>query len=155
MAKPSQLNRREFLGVSCSLAALPWLPLNQNTRGRVSLVVDPGDVVANAPSARWAINELEQGLVTKGVEVQKRTTVSEAGKNDFCILAGGVHLRAAAAILKRARVVVADKPESLALVPSKDDGRTILLHSVLNNGGKTEDDWIEAIFGILKKTRKD
>ena len=127
MAKSNQLNRREFIGVSCSLAALPWLRLNQPTRVRVSLVVDPGDAIANSRSALWALNELEQSLVSKGIEIRKCATISEASKGDFCIFAAGARSSPAATILKRSQVVVAEKPESLGLVPSKDNGHNILL----------------------------
>jgi hypothetical protein len=127
VAKPSKLNRRDFIGLSCSLAALPWLRLDQTGRRRLSLVVDPADVVANAPATRWAINELEQSLNASGVEVHRSATISDAGKNDSCLVVANAQLPPAVAILKRSRVVVSGKPESLALVPARENSRNILL----------------------------
>jgi len=93
----------------------------------VSLVIDPQDTVANAPAARWATNELESSLIEKDLAVNRIPKIAEAGKGDFCIVAAGAQSPLAVMILTRSRVAVADKPESLALVPTRDNGRTVTL----------------------------
>jgi hypothetical protein len=52
------LNRREFIGLTGSLAALPLLPFSNAKRRQITLVVDPNDPVANAASVQWALRNL-------------------------------------------------------------------------------------------------
>jgi hypothetical protein len=115
------LSRREFIARTGSLAALPLLPLTQTKRRQITLVVDPNDSVANAPPVQWAITELEKSLSALNLEVRKTETLSKAGKDGFVIVGAGTQSVDAKQILKRSSVVVASVPESLALVPAKDN----------------------------------
>ena len=54
----------------------------------VSIVVEPGDVVAAAAPARWAVAELEQALKAKGVAV-RRQSCGHRGAADGCLHCGG------------------------------------------------------------------
>src|SRR5262245_34879081 len=114
------LNRREFIGLTTSLAALPLLPFSQTKRGQITLVVDPNDSVANAAPGQWALTQVEQSLRRFNIEVHKSETLSKAG-SAFVIVAAGTQLTAAQEILKRLGVSVASVPEALALVPAKDN----------------------------------
>ena len=115
------LNRREFIGITGSLAALPLLPFSQSKRRLITLVVDPHDSVANAAPVQWALKELEQSLSRFNLEVRKADRLQKSTNADLVILSAGAQSTAAKQILKRAGVVVASVPEALALVPAKDN----------------------------------
>jgi len=83
--------------------------------------VDPNDPVANAAPVQWALLELEQSLRRFNLEVRKAETLSRAIHDDFVIVSAGAQSTAAKQILKRSGIVVASVPESLALVPAKDN----------------------------------
>src|SRR4030095_8502326 len=117
----SNLTRREFIGLTGSLAALPLLPFSHVKRRQITLVVDPNDAVANATPVQWALRELEQSLRRFDLEVRKAETLPKAGNDDFVIVSAGTQSTAAKQTLKRSGVVVASEPESLALVPAKDN----------------------------------
>ena len=115
------LNRREFIGLTGSLAALPLLPFSNAKRKQITLVVDPNDPVANTPPVHWALRELEQSLSRFNLEVRKAETLPKAGNDEFVIVSAGTQSTAAKQILKRSGVIVAGVPESLALVPARDN----------------------------------
>ena len=115
------LNRREFIGLTGSLAALPLLPFGNTKRRQITLVVDPNDSVANAAPVQWALRELEQSLSRFNLEVRKAETLPKSGNADLVIVSAGTQSTAAKQILKRSGVVVSSVPESLALVPAKDN----------------------------------
>src|SRR5678815_5681760 len=110
------LNRREFIGLTGSLAALPLLPFSNTKRRLITLVVDPNDSVANAAPVQWALRELEQSLSRFNHEVRKAETLPKASNDDFVIVSAGTQSTAAKQILKHSGVVVASVPEALALV---------------------------------------
>ena len=122
--KIGNLNRREFIRLAGSFAVLSAGP---QTRGRISLVIDPGDVVASAAPARWAAGDLERSLSARGLAVHNCERVSQAGAGDFCIVVAGSQFKVAAAVLKRAGAVIAEQPEALGLVPGSVAGRKVLL----------------------------
>ncbi|PWT94503.1 MAG: hypothetical protein C5B55_02635 [Blastocatellia bacterium] len=112
------LTRRDFIALAGCAAFLPWLPFKQTKDSRLAFVIDPDDSVANASSVRWALNELEQSLSKWNVKVERLPKVpSEQG----CIVASGSQLKVTQAILRRTGVSVAKAPESLALVPTKEN----------------------------------
>src|SRR5260370_2978243 len=122
--RTNSLNRREFLQAAGSIAALSVV---RAPRRRISLVVDPADPIASAGPARWAAQELEQSLNTRGIAVHKCERVAQAKAGDFCIVAAGSKLNVAAAILKAARATVAETPEALGLAPGSVSNRKVLL----------------------------
>jgi len=115
------LNRRDFIGLTGSLAALPLLPFSNTKRRQITLVVDPNDSVANTASVQWALRELARSLSRFNLEVRKAETLPKAANADLVILSAGAQSTAAKQILKRLGVFVASAPESLALVPAKDN----------------------------------
>src|SRR6476620_2318847 len=95
------INRREFIGLTGSLAALPLLPFSNGKRRQITLVVDPSDPVANAASVQWALRELEQSLRKFNFEVRKAETLPKAGNAEFVIVSAGTQSTVAKQILKR------------------------------------------------------
>ena len=74
------IDRRGFLRAGVMGGASAMLPrLAGATPTRVSLVVDPEDPVASAPTAAWAIGALERALAERGVDVCRVPRVEEAG----------------------------------------------------------------------------
>jgi hypothetical protein len=67
------------------------------------------------------LEELEQSLSRFNLEVRKAETLPKAVHDHLVIVSAGAQLTAAKQILKRSGVVVASVPESLALVPAKDN----------------------------------
>src|SRR2546425_13161782 len=112
--RTKNLNRREFLQVTGSIAAVSVV---RAPRRRISLVIDPADPVASSGPARWAAKELEQSLDARGIAVHKCERVAQANAGDFCVVAAGSKSNVAAAILKAARATVAETPEGLGLAP--------------------------------------
>jgi hypothetical protein len=128
----TKLNRREFIAASCSLTALPWI---SSGRKQVSLVVDPSDEVSGAAPVAWAVRELEQSLNGSNFDVHRCQSISQASKKGLCIVVAGSKLPAATALLQRSHIDFANKPESLALVPTTYEGRNVLLASGSDSRG--------------------
>jgi len=110
------IKRRNFLGaLGCAPLAWPQTA----ARNAVSIVLDPADRVASAAPVQWAVGELQQALADAGVSVSRREHVAQAGASDLCIVVSG----------PRAGVALPNAPESLALAPSKESGRQLVLAS--------------------------
>ena len=123
------MDRRNFLkqtGMTIGAAAAGPGALAQ-PRGRVSVVIDPADPVASAPPVRWAAQELQRALVEHGMAGGQFNSVDLTADTDFCVVACGRSAPSAVAILSKAGVSVADRPECLALVPAKIAGRSAIL----------------------------
>ena len=128
----AKLKRREFIKLAGSFAGA----LTGTSRGygawmatsrRVSIIIDPGDAVANHALARWAATELEQALRAGGAQVQMCQRLSQAGANDLSIVAAGSKSPLAAGLMKKTAAVCGEGPEALALLASNLQGRKALL----------------------------
>ena len=115
------LSRREFIGLASSLPALPFLSPGKTQRRQIKFVVNPKDTVANTAPVHWAIQELEQSLTKRNFEVLTVEELPQVSKSKVIVVVAGSQSTVAQSILKRARVVVADLPESLAIVPTNDN----------------------------------
>src|SRR2546425_6358412 len=122
--RTKNLNRREFLQVTGSIAAVSVV---RAPRRRISLVVDAADPIASSGPARWAAKELEQSLEARGIAVHKCEQVVQAKIGDFCVVAAGSKSNVAAGILKAAGAIVAETPEALGLAPGSVGNRKVLL----------------------------
>lgn len=127
----ARFSRRGFLQLSalsiCGLG-LDGSPSARATAGaNVALVVSPDDRLAAAPQVQWAIRELRQALTQRGVTVRTVESIEKAPAADLRIIVAGAGARIAAAVLQKANVAVPRRPESLALVPSACEARTVLL----------------------------
>jgi hypothetical protein len=121
-------SRRQFIklaglaGMSLPFASLESFDPAATT---VALVTDPADAVANSKPATWAAGELEQALRSMGVSVNRYTTITETKASDLVIAITGAETN----LLKAAGTALPAAAESLALVPIKENGKTILLAS--------------------------
>src|ERR1700736_4083976 len=114
--KMATIKRRNFLGVLGS-APLAW---SQTAVHRpVSIVLDPADRIAAAPPVQWAAGELQHALTEGGVTVNIHERLSQAAAGDLCIVAGG----------PRPGVALPKASECMALAPSKEGGRQLVLAS--------------------------
>jgi hypothetical protein len=131
LARADGIDRREFLKQT-SLAAgtgalgLPSLAAAAAGRG-VSLVLDPADGIASSAPARWAVSELQRVLAARHVPAQVRHSLDQVPPADIGILVAGIASPAAQELLKGSNTNVAAAPETLALVPSANAARPILL----------------------------
>ncbi len=129
----NRFSRRDFIQLSAlSLAALSTnsalgLPFTGNST--VCLVAQPDDPIASAPAAVWAVKELGQALIRRGVTLKTATSLEDAPSADVYIVAAASAMPLASGIVKNARVNFPRTPESLALVPSIHLGKLVLLVS--------------------------
>ena len=129
--KSNRFSRRDFiqlsalsLGALCANSALA-LPLSGGST--VCLVAQPDDPIASAPAAVWAIKELGQVLIRRGVSLKTATSLKDAPSADIYIVAAGTGTTIASGMVKQAGVALSQSPESLALVPSIHQGKLVLL----------------------------
>ena len=109
------ITRRTFIGGTGMAAGIAVAV----PRG-VSIVADPGDAIASAPSARWAALELERALKERGVTVRRAEKIGAAPAGDLCIVTAG-------AANPAAHVKLHNAPEALALAPGRVEGRPVTL----------------------------
>jgi hypothetical protein len=120
------LNRREFIQAASSVVALSVVQARAGSRG-VSLVIDLADPVAAAGPAQWAAKELKQSLTGAGIAVQRHERVTQATRENICIVAADSKSKVAASVLKASHAKVAAVPEALGLVPGRVGDRKVLL----------------------------
>ena len=126
-----RLSRRKFLQFTAfSLGAFDGDLAAGSQSGRrpnISLVADSAEPVVSAPFVVSALQELTSAISQKGATVRRFESIEQAPRSDFCIVVAGPNAPLAPATLKRSNVVLARTAESLALVPSSENGRHILL----------------------------
>ncbi len=124
------MDRRDFLkssGTAALLATVAPESFAEGQAGAVTLVVDPADAVAAAGPSTWAVEQLSQELKSRGVAVARVASVEAANKSSLCIVAAGANSSSATSLLKAAKVMVKQAPESLAIVRSSRGGKPLLL----------------------------
>jgi len=124
----SNVDRRQFLKTAGMAAALGVTGGEASVAQApgVSIILDPGDAVAAAAPAQWAVKELETSLIAQGAVVRKCERVAQAATGDVCLAAGGVTAPTIQQILKTAGVSVPAAPEALGLIPGNAGGRPVL-----------------------------
>jgi hypothetical protein len=127
----SHLDRRGFLKVFGSAVAAAGI--SAHARGdqhpSVAIVVDPDDVVATAPPASWAIEELMQALKSRGVQGTRVTTAEAEGEKQLRIHAAGSSTMPGQRMLSDAHVSVPAVPEALGIVAvDRDSSRELLAY---------------------------
>ena len=124
----NEVNRRNFLkiagisalGVSCARIA------DSNAEG-ISIILDPGDMIAGSAPAQWAAKELEKSLTSRGITVYRYERFAQAAAGNLCIAVTGSNSSLARQLLKKVRTNIPAVSEALGLVPVKFDGRQVLL----------------------------
>src|SRR6266446_1161449 len=127
-----EFSRRSFLkATACltlgSLAAGHSLAATLIEKGSIALVVSPDDVLATAVPPRWALGELKTALEDQGAIVRIIGKVAEATAREFCVVVAGMNSPLAQTIVRRQKISAPTEAESLCLVQSETDGRTVLL----------------------------
>jgi hypothetical protein len=121
------MNRRSFLkhtGVAAGATVASRLA--GATQG-VSILVDPRDPVASAPSTAWAVHELQAALDHQGVSAKIYPRIGAAPAGDQHIVVAGGNSATAREILRGANVSMPSTAEALCLVPGKLGGKPVLL----------------------------
>lgn len=93
----------------------------------VSIVRDPIDPTAGSPPSLWAANELEESLLSAGIDVYKCDRLSQARSGDLAIVVAGSDSSSALQLLKDVKANIPAVPEAVGLVPVNSDGRQVLL----------------------------
>ena len=136
-----QLTRRRFLKTSAlatvGVAAIPSFGFWSHKGTALKLVLDPEDAIASAPTARWALSQLQQALENKGVSTQIVKRLTDVSSGERCLLICGAERKDARAILAAQKASTPSQSEALALVQSKLENRLVLLASGRASRGLT------------------
>jgi hypothetical protein len=123
------LNRRHFLQTAGFAAALVISRTGSaaDSAGGVSIIVEPGDSVADSSPAQWAIGELSEALTSRSIVVRRLKRLAQAAAGELCIVAAGPDSPMASQILAETGARIPKVPEALCLVPLKISGKQVLL----------------------------
>jgi hypothetical protein len=126
------ISRRAFLQTPAYLtlgAALAAQRLAAADAGKVgiALAAAPDDAIASSGPATWALGELRATLAGQGAKVRVVARLADARADEFCVMASGMNAPMARAILGRSNIAAPVEAESLCLVQSKVEGRSVLL----------------------------
>src|SRR5438477_9403400 len=88
---------------------------------RVALVCDPADAVAATPPAQWALGELRDALIAKGVAVRQCANIGQAQPTEYCIVAAGTKSAALGKLIDSSKIKIPDGPEVVALASAGVD----------------------------------
>ena len=95
--------------------------------GKVSIILEPKDDVANAKPSQWALGQLQDALLGQGVKSNVISNLEDAPLNSRCVVVSGSTNKLALSILQKQDLTVADTPEALGLVQCEIEGRSVLL----------------------------
>lgn len=129
-------SRRDFLktttvaatGLTVAAVSTPLLPVFG--RGRfapVAIVLDAEHPMVSEIPLQWAVGELRAALKERGLDSELIPDLKDAPANSFCVLVAGSRTNLSREVLTASGTVVADVPESLALVSGKAAGRPLML----------------------------
>ena len=128
------MNRRDFLiqtgaaAAGCALGGLTsgyGATAGTNPGRGVSIVCDPGDPIASAAPARWAVEQLRQALGQRGLAVRVCARLDEANPADLCVVAAGGQ----SPLARDAGLAVPAEAESVAIAPGRLGRRDVLVAS--------------------------
>jgi len=129
--RTQSLNRRRFLQTTAlataGMAAAQHVTFAAGGADALAIVLDPADTVASAGPARWAVSQLQEALIAKGVATRSVARVQNVPPGEHCLVVAGSATPVAAEILKDQEVSVAAAPEALGLVAGKMEDRAVLL----------------------------
>jgi hypothetical protein len=93
----------------------------------VSIIREPGDLVASERPAGWAVDQVREALEARSVPVRLCERLDQASSDDLCLLVAGCQRAAAREILGGLGASAPEGPEALALAAGKLGGREVLL----------------------------
>ena len=122
------ISRRHFIKLAgISTIGISTLgSINFRAKG-VSLITDPADHIAGSIPSRWAVKELENSFISRGINVYRCNKISQARDGDLCIAAAGSVSSLANQLLKNSGIKISSVPEALGLIPVKSGDKQILL----------------------------
>jgi hypothetical protein len=123
------MDRRDFLKTTGGVAIVGVTAVRDlaGASQAVSIIVDPKDPIASAPSAAWAVGELQSALSGQGVLAKTYSNLPAAPAGDRCIVVAGSGGSTAQQFLKAAKLTMPASPEALCLIPGNLNGRSALL----------------------------
>jgi hypothetical protein len=126
--------RRQFIKKSSLAAAtvagaslLPFRISAAETKSSVAIVVDGSDAIANQPPPKWAVLQLRDALISRGVAADIYSRLDEVPPSFICVLAASRDSQAARQLLDAAKISLPDAPEALALAHGKIGRRAVRL----------------------------
>jgi len=121
--------RREFLKVLGTTVAAAGMPSSAfgDQDASVQIAVDPHDRTATAPSAQWAVAELQGALKARGIPVSRSTNAEDPNRRALRIDVAGADSANGQLLLSEAKVSIPDEPEALGLVVIDGAGKRGLL----------------------------
>jgi hypothetical protein len=134
------MDRRIFLkqtGLAAGVAAtskLSLATLGAATQG-VSIIIDPQDPIASAPSPSWAVRTLQEAFDARGIDAKVYPRLSEAPIGDRRIIIAGSADATANQILSSAKISMPTASEALALVTGNSGGHPALLATATDERG--------------------
>src|SRR5208282_1996346 len=85
----------------------------------VSIVLDESDAVIKEAPVQWAVEQLRDALVARGVTTQIYQSLDPAPVSQECVLVAGRNSNLSKHILDRAGIVLPNTPEAMALARGK------------------------------------
>jgi hypothetical protein len=129
------MNRRDFLiqtGAAAAGCAFGGLlsgcastdgSRTENPGRGMAIVCDPGDPIVSARPAQWAVEQLRQALVQRGLAVRVCARLDEANATDICVVATGGN----SPLARDAGLAMPTEAEALAIAPGRLGRRDVLL----------------------------
>lgn len=136
----NKFSRRKFiktsavvtLGTAATGASLAAILMK---KGNIVIVILPEDKITTSIPATWAVNELKTAIEKQGSDVKIAESFDETGKNDFCIYVSGFNSEYAREIFSKEQIEPYTEAESLCIVQSKIDNRSVLFAGGVDNPG--------------------
>ena len=126
--------RRQFIKKSsltaAAVAGAGLLPLRisaAENKSVIAIILDPSDVVVTQPPVQWAVSQLRNVLITRGIPSQIYANLADVPPSQECMLVAGTTSRFASQLLAAANISSPDVPEALALARGKLGQRTATL----------------------------
>ena len=94
---------------------------------RVTIIRDPADSLAAQRPVSWALEQLRDALSHRGLVVEEARQLSDVTLAAPCLVVASRDSLSARAVLTAVGVSVPDDAESLALVPGRVGGRSVVL----------------------------
>ncbi|MPZ20892.1 MAG: hypothetical protein GEV06_23755 [Luteitalea sp.] len=130
----TRIDRRQFLVTTSALAGVSCVGFGRTDS--LALVSDPEDDVAAAAASRWALGELHEALVERGVTVRLHERIEQVASEERCILVAGASSPRAREVLDNGRAAALSTAESVALVAGTAMGRDVVLASAHDARGQ-------------------
>jgi hypothetical protein len=131
-SSPPALSRRHFLKTTAyltlaSAAVGPSLAAALTAKGSLALMVAPDDAIATSVPPTWALGELKTALEGQGATVRVIAKVADAAAGEFCVVVSSMNSPLTQIIFRQHKITAPTGAESLCLVPSEVEGRTVLV----------------------------